>query len=121
MVTRRALFVAVSFACACSGQLSRGELSFAVIDPSGSVVPGARIELVSQASHTALALETDREGRQVFRELPFGVYAVRIAHSGFVPASVKVELNSHIPREEAVTLALRGISSEVNVSSTLLD
>jgi len=104
-----------------SAQIAQGELRFSAVDPAGLEITGAAIELISQASHTRLALETDSQGRQAFRNLPFGAYALRVEHAGFSPLSRMIEVNSQIPREERVELALGTVASQLDVSSTLLD
>jgi hypothetical protein len=91
------------------------------VDPTGLSISDATVELVSQSSHTSQALTTDNQGRQTFRNLPFGIYAVRVKHPGFSQVARIVEVNSQIPQEEKIALAIGTVSSETKVSSTLLD
>jgi outer membrane cobalamin receptor len=109
--------VAVAFA-----QSDLGELRIKVVDQAGLPVPGT-VEIVSQANQVRRTAETDREGNAAVKRLPFGMYSIRVARSGFAPAADLVEIRSAIPRDLRVTLSVAPIETAVTVNdtATLLD
>src|SRR5712692_3876159 len=52
--------------------IATGSLSGTVVDPSGAVVPGAKVTAVNTATNTASAGETNGEGLFALRSLPPG-------------------------------------------------
>jgi hypothetical protein len=70
-----------------AGVMSQGELRGVVQDERGTSLPGAVISALG--STTAFAV-SDREGRFVFRNLPYGPYLLRAHLQGYVPARARV-------------------------------
>jgi iron complex outermembrane receptor protein len=60
-----------------------GSIAGVLKDPSGAVIPGAKIKLKSLAGRFNRSAETDRQGRFVFSEDPVGIYQVTVTASGF--------------------------------------
>ncbi|MFN7997521.1 MAG: TonB-dependent receptor [Bryobacteraceae bacterium] len=60
-----------------------GSLTGIVTDPSGAVVPGAKVEAIEVAKGVRRSATTDSEGRYLFPDLPPGTYAVAVTVSGF--------------------------------------
>lgn len=111
---------------ACSAvwaQTETGEIRLTVTDPSGLPLPSSAGAVVSEASNTKRTFTTDEQGRFTLAHLPFGVYRVTIERSGFQNYSQLVDVQSAIPREVNVKMAIQPISSQVIVSdtATLLD
>ena len=69
------------------GAISQGELRGIVQDERGGVLSGAVVSALG--STTAFAV-SDREGRFVFRSLPYGPYLVRAHLQGYVPARARI-------------------------------
>src|ERR1039457_810933 len=65
------------------GQGYFGTLSGNITDPSGSVVPGAKVTLVDQQKGYLHATTSDSSGRSVFRSIPPGLYTVSVEVEGF--------------------------------------
>jgi len=63
--------------------IATGSLSGTVLDPSGAVVPGAKVTAVSTATNTASTGETNAEGLFALRSLPPGTYKVTIEAPNF--------------------------------------
>jgi hypothetical protein len=57
-------------------QLYTGSVSGTVTDPSGAVIPSARITLVDEEKGYKFSATTDAAGRYLFRQVPPGKYAV---------------------------------------------
>ncbi len=83
----------------------------------------ASVELVSRANHVERSFLTDQKGNYIARELPFGVYRLRVSHEGFIPAEQLIQVRSEVPLLVSVTLGLASVRSQVNVSdsATLVD
>lgn len=113
------LAFAVPPACA---QRQSGELRLEVQDPKGGALV-ASVELVSEANHVQRSFVTDQDGSYVARELPFGVYHLRVTHQSFAPAERMVEVRSEVPLTVSIMLGLAPVQSRVNVtdSATLVD
>src|SRR5579872_4311399 len=95
---RRVWRLAAAFilAVAALAQTSRGTVSGAVTDPSGSVVPGARVALTHTETGVRRTAVTNEAGIYRFDAVDLGTYELRVSHSGFnafVATSLGVEAN----------------------------
>jgi hypothetical protein len=61
----------------------RAAISGTVTDPSGAIVPGARVEIRSSQNGFHREASTGAQGIYEFASLPVGTYAVSIARDGF--------------------------------------
>src|SRR5271165_1427694 len=104
------------------GQSNTGELRLVVRDPSGLGVKSL-VELVCEANQFKQTFETDDSGNLVAKRLPFGVYRLRVEHSGFAAFADSVEIRSAIPFVFAAKLSIAASSTSVVVkdSDTLID
>jgi hypothetical protein len=107
-------------ALSCSlafGQAISGNLNGTVVDPSGAVVNGARIQAVNVATGQTLSTTTAGRGEYVFTNLPVGTYNITVTASNFKTstlANVPVELNK--TNSINVRMELGSSSSTVEVS-----
>ena len=62
---------------------SEGTVTVTVLDPSGSVVPGAQLELQDVATNDVRKAETQQQGVHTFVNLSLGKYKLTITKSGF--------------------------------------
>ncbi len=117
-----AIVIVCAFVRPAAAQRDRGELRIEVHDPQGGVLAAAG-ELVSAGNQFHLDFQTGEEGRYVAQNLAYGVYRVRLAHSGFVPYTHLVEIRSAVPQQLLVTLGLAPIETQVEVTEagTLVD
>ncbi|MGH9558881.1 MAG: TonB-dependent receptor, partial [Bryobacteraceae bacterium] len=108
-----------SWACA---QNESGELRIRVTDPGGLPIQGS-IDLASEVNQVHRSFETGVDGRVTASRLPFGLYRIQAAHSGFATFSQTVEIRSAIPRQLNIVLAVAPVQTEVTVSgdATLID
>ncbi len=105
------------FALPAAAQQDRGELQLEVHDPQGAVL-SASGELVSQGNQFHLNFTVGDDGRYVAQDLAFGVYRVTVSHSGFVPAVQLVEIRSVVPQHLSLTLGLKPVETQMQVSET---
>ena len=109
-------------AVSAAAQRDRGELQIDVHDPQGATLEASG-ELVSEGNQFHLNFQVGNDGRYVAQDLAFGVYRVSLTHSGFVPATQLVDIRSMVPQHLAVTLGLKPVETQVEVSDagTLVD
>src|SRR5438309_1841546 len=67
------------------GSAQRTTATFAgiVTDPSGAVLPGAEVQLVSEGTNAVLSKLTNETGEFLFDYVPVGTYTLKIAMQGF--------------------------------------
>jgi len=110
--------VALSICPLVYGQAT-GSFSGTVTDKTGSVVSGATVRVVSQATGLTRETKTDDSGHYVVPLLPVSNYSLRVESSGFQAAEQKdlrLQVDEH--RELDFTLAPASVSEKVEVSAT---
>src|ERR1700722_16465902 len=105
------------FALPAVAQRDRGELQIEVHDPQGAVL-SASGELISQGNQFHLDFTVGDDGRYAAQGLAFGVYRVSVSRSGFVPAVQLVEIRSMVPQHLTLTLGLKPVETQMQVSET---
>jgi hypothetical protein len=100
-----------------AAQRDRGELQVEVHDPQGATL-GASGELVSEGNQFHLNFTIGDDGRYAAQDLAFGVYRVSVSHSGFVAVVQLVEIRSMVPQHLSLTLGLKPVETQVQVSET---
>jgi hypothetical protein len=105
------------FALPAAAQRDRGELQIEVHDPQGATL-SASGELVSEGNQFHLNFVVGDDGRYAAQDLAFGVYRVSVSHSGFVPTVQLVEIRSMVPQHLSLTLGLKPVETQVQVSET---
>ncbi len=74
-------------------QSYRGSIRGKVVDPSGSLIAGARITAKNDATGLVRDTLTGADGAYVLAELPAGVYTVTAQSAGLSPAAQNVVVN----------------------------
>lgn len=65
------------------GQSFLGTITGVVLDPSGAVVPDAKVELTEITTNVQRTATTNAEGRYLFPDLTPGSYVVTVSRTGF--------------------------------------
>ena len=91
-----------------------------VHDPSGALVPDAKLVLINQATHNSREGHTNKEGRYRFTDIPVGDYTLSVNKDGFNEItesgiSLAVAQSATLP----VTLKTVGSKQQVDVTSEL--
>lgn len=96
-------------------QTSSATLQGKVSDPSGAVVPKAKVTAVS-ATGKKSSVTTDAQGRYEIDDLTPGTYTVTVTANGFNPASdATVKVTPGLPREFDVALEISVEKQQLNV------
>src|SRR5438552_3136525 len=114
--TLLALFLALPRALAQHG--SEGAVTVTVLDPSGSVVPGAQLELRDLATNIVMKAEATEKGTHTFVNLPLGTYKLSVSKAGFKTQSFDtVIVQAGKTTDISSSLAVGAINETVEVTT----
>src|SRR5262249_14205460 len=76
-------------------QSERGTISGPVLDPTGAVVPGAKVTIIHKTTNTPSISVSNVAGAYVVPSLPPGDYSIRVEQEGFRTAGLnEVTINA---------------------------
>jgi hypothetical protein len=110
----------VVFASSLVAQLTSGNLTGSVFDPTGATVPGAEIVVKNNATGVEQHTTTTSAGQYQVSNLPVGAYTITVSGTGFKPAivnDVNIVLNQTVTAN--VTLTVGSQSTTVQVAETV--
>lgn len=96
-------------------QSNSGSVGGTVTDPSGAVVPGAKIQISNHVSGYTRSATSDSSGQFHFYNVPFNNYRINITAEGFDPTSKSIDINAIVPISLPVQLSITGSSTSVTV------
>jgi hypothetical protein len=102
------------FWLAASACLHAETISGTVQDPSGAVIPGARIEITGGDLAQAIVLSSDGQGKFSSPDLKPGTYSLKVTREGFEPLVRTVDVHGSVELELKLAIAQQHV--EVNVS-----
>ena len=105
--------VAPSFA-----QLATTSLRGTVKDPSGALVPGAKITITDKATGKSFLAVAENTGQYVFNQIPPAKYDIMVAAVGFAEQTKSAELLVNQPATIDFSLSVQASSVTVDVSAT---
>ncbi|MFN7934261.1 MAG: carboxypeptidase regulatory-like domain-containing protein [Bryobacteraceae bacterium] len=106
------------------GQTITASLEGIVTDPTGAVIVGAKVRVISVATNAVSALETDSHGRFLSPSLPPGSYQVIVEASGFKKAErtgISLQVNQSARLELQLELGAATETVSVNSTAPLLE
>src|SRR5258708_32099865 len=83
------LFVRFALCVTAFAQSERGTVSGTIRDPTGAVVPGAKIVVTNPATNSIFNLTSNESGEYTAPSLQVGTYNVRVDKAGFRPSEIK--------------------------------
>ena len=109
--------LALLLLCLISPVLLHAEaISGTVLDPSGAVIVGARIEITGGELTQPVVLSSDARGKFLSPDLKPGNYSLRVIQQGFEPLVKTIDLRG--PAELELKLAIAEKREEVTVFRT---
>ena len=118
------VFLMVALTAPCGrAQLYSGSITGVISDPSGAVVPGAKVTLTDIGKQVAQAVSTDAAGRFLIRSLPPSTYKLTVEMQGFntyVQDNIVLEVNQNLALDLALTLGAAAQTVEVQSAATAL-
>jgi hypothetical protein len=113
------LAVSAVFCCAAVfAQTDRGTISGSISDPTGAVVPGAKVTVTNTATNVASVLASNETGGYVVPNLPPSTYRIRVEKEGFRTAVVNdLELNAASSVRADITMEVGTAQQTVEVTA----
>jgi hypothetical protein len=99
------------------GQTSFSSVRGTVMDPSGAVVPGAKVEMKDPSTGLNQALTANGQGEYQFQQITPGTYIITASAEGFGMLSKRAELLVNQPATVDFRLSLATTSTTVDVSA----
>jgi hypothetical protein len=100
-----------------SAQIISGDLIGTVLDKTGAVVPGARVEATNSETGVKYETKANEGGEYRFNNLPVGTYSVSGSTPNFATTTInnfKIELNKTSTLQ--ITLEIKGAVTSIEVS-----
>src|ERR1700690_1035173 len=121
MRSRIALILILLAAVSLSAQTFRGTILGTVTDPSGAVLPGAKVIVKNTGTGLERTTETSADGSYSLPELPIGTYSVTVTLSGF-QTYVATGVTVDVATERRVDAGMKTgqVSTKVEVSADQL-
>ena len=119
----RAALVLSLFSFSVFGQSERGNITGAVRDASGAVVPAAKITVTNAATNVALTATTNEQGEYTVPSLQPGTYTVRVEKEGFRPTQttgLAVDAGSNIRSDATLEVGASTQAIEVQAAAVQL-
>ena len=107
----------ISATCAYAEGSEAGAVRGTVTDPSGAVIPGAKVHLFNEVSGLDRTVTTDATGQFVFANIPFNPYRISVSANGFAPLSQNIEIRSVVGTSLNLVLQVAGASQTVTVEA----
>jgi TonB family protein len=99
-------------------QTTQGSIEGTVMDPSGGIIPGARVVLTSAVSAATRSTTTDVRGRFVFADVAAGAYDVTVSLVGFKTSKGRVQLSDGFRAAMEVRLEMGSVTETVVLQGT---
>ena len=110
--------------CAIYGQVAgTGNIQGSVADPTGAMIPGAKVTLTNTATQVTRDVTTDSSGLYVYPNIPIGTYTVSVTAPGFKSyqqSNVVLEVGSSIAVNAKMQLGTADQKVEVTTDQLAL-
>ena len=113
-----AIVLAMGLATTTYGQIDTGSILGTVKDPSGAIVPNAKVTLLNTATSVSFMTDTNASGNYSFPAIKTGAYQVTVEAPGF-KKSVRSGIQLSIQQQAEIdfTLETGDISQSVEVTA----
>jgi hypothetical protein len=121
-VTRRCIAAAafvllLVFVANSPAQIATTSLRGVIKDPSGAVIPGAKITISNAANGQRFIATSDASGSYLFTTIPPASYTITVQANGFGNQSKIAQLLVNQPATVNFSMTLKAVSQVVNVSA----
>jgi outer membrane receptor protein involved in Fe transport len=97
-----------------------GTVQGVVKDPTGALVPNAKVTLVQPVTGYKQTTTTDAQGTFKLVNVPFNTYKVLVEAGGFQPGEESIDLESTVPLNVDLSLVLEQATAAVTVTTNSL-
>ncbi|MGH9873707.1 MAG: TonB-dependent receptor [Pyrinomonadaceae bacterium] len=94
-----------------------GTIQGSVKDPTGALVPNAKVTVTQPVTGYTQTTQTDQQGFFKLVNVPFNTYKIRAEAPDFQPAEQSIDLESTIPSQVDFSLSLAGATAAVTVTT----
>src|SRR5437870_1815163 len=101
--------------------VASGTVQGTVMDATGGVVSGAKVEIRNPISGYSQTATTDNSGMFRFTNVPLNPYHIEVNQPGFAVAAQDVSVRTTVPVTVSISLAVAGVSQEVSVEAAGAD
>ena len=108
---------ALAVAAPAWSQIDTGTILGTVSDPSGAVVPGAKVSLTNEGTNLTVTMTTGGDGGYTFSPVKIGTYAVSVEAAGFskaVQSHLALSINQDLKAD--ITLKPGAVTQTVEVT-----
>ena len=98
-----------------------GQLGGVLADPSGAVIPNARVTVTQSAAGYSMTTSTDEQGRWVVSNVPTGPIQIRAEYAGFKSAVRDATYDASQPSTFSFGLEVGSVSETVTVNAVPLN
>src|SRR2546423_6963775 len=110
-------FITVLLFQSIFAQARIGTVQGTVKDPSGALVRDARVKITQPLTGYSQSVQTDQQGAFKLVNIPFNTYKLQAEAPGFQAAEQSIDLESTIPTNFELSLALAGATAAVTVTA----
>ncbi|MGD1069162.1 MAG: TonB-dependent receptor [Bryobacteraceae bacterium] len=110
------LLATASFLQAQSTSANAGTIRGSVLDPSGSAIPGATVEIQNPVSHYDKSVQTNAQGTFELDNIPYNSYHLSATATGFQGAEQDANVRSPLPLDVKISLQIGVANQSVTVS-----
>jgi len=93
-----------------------GSVQGVVKDPTGALVPNAKVTILQPVTGYKQSATTDAQGAFKLVNIPFNIYKVQAEAQGFLPAEQSIDLESTVPLNVALSLSLEQTTATVTIT-----
>src|SRR5215470_17153840 len=94
-----------------------GSVQGVVKDPTGALVPNAKVTVTQPVTGYKQTTQTDAQGSFKLVNVPFNTYKVRAEAIGFQPAEESIDLESTVPLNLELSLTLEQTTAAVTITT----
>jgi len=111
------LFVLLA-ASVVAQSINSGTVTGTITDPSGAMIPGAKVQLSNRVNGYQQEIETDSSGQFRFNSVPRNTYDLTATAAGFTQGVTSVEVRSALPVTANFSLKLGEQTTSIVVEAT---
>jgi outer membrane receptor protein involved in Fe transport len=104
-------------ATAAFSQARIGSIQGVVKDPTGALVPNAKVVVTQPVTGYNQTTQTDAQGSFKLVNVPFNTYKVRVEATGFQPTEQSIDLESTVPLNLDLSLSLEEATAAVTITT----
>ena len=99
------------------GQARIGSIQGVIKDPTGALLPDAKVTVTQPVTGYQQTTQTDAQGSFKLVNVPFNTYKIRVEAPGFQPTEESVDLHTNIPLTLELSLSVEETTAAVTITT----